>query len=312
MFDDITELVRVAGSVLKKAICIFDDIPFLLKGVGELTGIFTLIGAGYLIFGLQLYDEIKALRKIIDENKDQDDKELGPLQRAALMANCFAKIGCAIAGLIFTTGLLVTTATALVILAVSVSSALILTAKLLLLIVSTVSVVIPYLMCGVAGIELIEAIDAWKFAEDAEKKEQAAISILYNVAYLGLAMAVAALATITVIIGPGIATYVLIGVIGVSVALKLYEEREAIRDAFSKIISKIKAACYKKEEPDSSPDLVEFPTSTAQIGNIVPLENVIERAPPVLVTPVIPIEHREFVKTWNDDEYQEERVFSLK
>lgn len=210
MFD---KLLEVALSVFKKAICIFDDIPFLLKGIGVLTGLFTLIGAGYLIFGVQLYNATTELKEAY--NKKEDDES----RTASIITSGF-QVAFAVMGLVLTTGLLVLTAVGLLF-----------TLKALLVIASALSAIVPLIMAAVAGIELLQSIDEWTYAKDAESAEEAKTNIIYNVLYFGLAIAVTALAAVTVILGPGIPTFTLIGVIGVSVALKLYQEREAIWNA---------------------------------------------------------------------------------
>lgn len=233
MFKILKKIGKIAGAILDKAICIFDDIPFLLKGIGVLTGLFTLIGAGYLIFGLQLYKARTELQESL-ARKEADES------RITAVITSLGKVFYAILGLVFTTGLLIATSVALVILAVATSAAAILAAKTLLLIAGTVSAIIPLMMAVVAGIELLQAINDWTYARDVDSKEEAKTSIFYNSIYFGLAIAVTALATITVILGPGIPTYILIGVIGVSIAIKLYEERDEMYSVYCTIRDAIK------------------------------------------------------------------------
>lgn len=236
----VRKVIAALSEVMDKALCIFDDIPPLFQGINPLTGLFSMIGAGYLIFGVQLYKTKNEFMAAWNQDEEDDS-------RTANVITSLAKLICAIVGIVMTTVLLALAATGLVMLAVATSSVMILAAKTILLVASTLTAIVPLIMGVVAGYELLQAIDNWTYANDEKSAEEAKTEVMYNIAFFGLALAVVALSVTTVVLGAGIPTFILMGVIGVSVALKIFQKRETIWEACCKAGDYIKEKleeCY--------------------------------------------------------------------
>lgn len=231
--------LKAGIELLKKGLCVLDDIPFLLqmKELGNL-GSYLLVGAGFVIFpvmfGTAIQDIRKANRKF-QERMEQANREeieaveaLAKTKRNAKYLVSAGKIALSVIGLGASAALLAFVLVNLPILA------------------AAASITIPSIMAVVSGIELFHNIHSLHQAKQSLKHAQASNDpdavtnamaavqkanrkTAYSSAYMGFGLAIAALATVSVLSGLGVLSLgiipsaVLVGVVAVALAVKIFE-----------------------------------------------------------------------------------------
>ncbi len=213
--------LKFASKLLTKAVCVFDDIPFLLtlKNTGNV-GPLLLVGAGLLMFPIGAYEGIKGLRKAFR-------KGMGQAERKALIVTSAIKLGLAVIGFIASVTLLAFVLTNLVVLA------------------AAASITIPTVMAVVGGVELAHDLHSLSLAkQNVEGVEEAKRDVAYSAAFFGFGLAIATLATLSVLTGLGVISFgiipsaILVGVVVIALAVKIFQilDTKKVKDENGKTV----------------------------------------------------------------------------
>ncbi len=206
------QVLKLFAKLLPRLMCLIDDVPFLLMHTGSI-GPYLLAAAGFVIFPVQIiYSGIKL------HNARKSPQS--PYYKTKIAANAstiaFASIGLLVAG-----GLLTC-----IILAFPIFAA-------------VCSIAIPAMMSVIGIVELSESIAKLNIAyknhdqltpfEHKKAVTDAARGVMFNSIFLGLSLAITALAVVSVLSGLGVLslgllpTFILIGVVATALVLKIFE-----------------------------------------------------------------------------------------
>lgn len=208
--DTFWKWLKILAKLLPKIICIFDDIPFLLMQTGSI-GPYLLVGAGFLIFPVQIGYSIYKLWN----SRNKKNALFYKTKKAANITTILFASG----GVLVTGGLL-----AFIQLSFPIFAA-----------VSTIA--IPSIMSIIGIVELAESISKLKITyrnpeqlspfEYKKAVTDAARGVIFNSVFLGLSLAITALAIVGVMSGLGvisvgiIPSIVLITVVATAFVLKV-------------------------------------------------------------------------------------------
>lgn len=199
----LTKIIKMLARLLPKIICIFDDIPFLLMQSTGSVGVYMLVGAGFLIFPIQMAVSIRGLRA--RKNRSAN---------AATLA--FSSTGLAVTGCLL----------AFVIVSFPIFAA-------------AASMAIPAIMSVIGAVELIQSVAGLRkakanAAELSDEEQQKAVTdaargVIFSSMFMFFSLAITALAVLGVMSGLGVVSMgiipsaILIGVVVASLALKIFE-----------------------------------------------------------------------------------------
>ena len=240
--------------IISKIACVFDDIPFLLKGLLtkslDALGSYMLAGASGVMFPLNIYEGITGLRKALKLPKDN------PKRKTMITAN-LTKICLATGGLGIATGLVVTT-----ILSTAVAGPIL-------------SLLVPAVMAGITGTEFWQKLHRYKLtkkmSEGIEKEEKLIKTkrrIGFSSIYLFLIIGITAMAGLSTLTALGVASFgivpsaVLVGLVCLAVGTKIfqlvdkhknYKFTNSIKDFFANLFK------HKKIDPDKTDALLNNP-----------------------------------------------------
>jgi hypothetical protein len=214
-----------ANGLLSKIVCVFDDIPFLLRQYVGNVGPFLLFAAGLIIFPIQIFEGFLGLHEAWMKHDKysrvrKPDDRMSPKLKS-LIVNSTTRIGLSIVGIAVTAALLTFVLTHLAVLE------------------GAASIAIPAIMTVISGVDLVSDLFAWRRAKNAylanstprnyEKLIDAKRDTIFSGISLGFGMAITGLATLGVLSGLGVVSLgvvpsaVLIGVVVVALAVKIFE-----------------------------------------------------------------------------------------
>lgn len=249
------------GKVFRKAACIFDDAAIPLQGLVPVIGPLILCVAGYIIFSLEAYFSFTGLLKAWRKS-DADETKIGSVL-AHLEQFLFA-----ILGLLVTTALAVITITLLIV-----------AVKALAGLAAIFSIAIPATMAVMEGIEWAESLNTRMCARTPADIEKTNRKLFFNSIFLGISVTVAVLAALAVLTGGLAPSLAVIGIILVSVSIKVFEMWDkkngyancnAIRDWFARHF------CCRPERP--------VPENSLTLTD-VQVKNALHRDQPVMPLP---------------------------
>ncbi|MBA2654754.1 MAG: hypothetical protein H0U71_06775 [Gammaproteobacteria bacterium] len=206
--SSVKHFVKNCSKLSQKAICVLDDIPFLLKNTlpkayGSI-GSILLGAAGFLVFPLEIAEGVSGFRKA----KRKLQKNI------FLMRSNQAKIGAGSFGIAFSSCLLIFTGVGFSLAA------------------AVASVLIPATVCVISGIELTQKYHKLQQAKlRGEKKEISAAQhkVAFGATYFTFSMGVTALALISTLSTLGVLSLgiipsaILIATVVVVLAIKIFE-----------------------------------------------------------------------------------------
>lgn len=211
-WDSFWYWLKILLKPVPKLLCLFDDIPFVLRQAVSI-GPYLLVGAGFIIFPVQIGFSIHKLLK----SRNKKDSPFYKTKKAANISTIFFASG----GLLVTGGLLAFIQLSFPIFAAG------------------CSIAIPSIMSIIGVVELAESISKLKITnrnpeELPDFKHKKAVTdatrgVIFNSVFLGLSLAITALAIVGVMSGLSvisvgiIPTMVLITVVVIAFVLKVCE-----------------------------------------------------------------------------------------